>query len=165
MAEAFWQRTARRIRRRLYRYLAAEVVATARDVSAAEQAPALRAEQGSRAALAAALRNELAAERDGTRDRFAALDGAMQELRRDLGDHAAARARLAAIEIHVAALRAQLSADRSAADARFTELEGAATALFERFERQGDALGERMTKLERLREHSDALASGRATGS
>ena len=147
MADSVWQGLARRIRRKLYRYLAAEVVTTARDVGA-EQAAALRA--------------ELAAERDGTHARFAALDSAMQDLRRDLGDHAAARARLTATEIHIGALRAQLNDERSAADARLTEIERVAVALLEQIDRQGDALGERLTKLELLLEHPDVLASSRA---
>jgi chromosome segregation ATPase len=157
MADAIWQRIARRVRRKLYRYLAAEVVTTARDVSA-EQAAASRRELAAlrdelatalRAELAAELRSDFAGERDGTRERFAALETAMQDLRRDLADHAPANARLTAIEIHAKALRAQISAERSAADARLEEIEGAATALFEHFERQGEALGERLAKLER----------------
>jgi ribosome-associated translation inhibitor RaiA len=143
MADAVWQRIARSIRRGLYRYLAAEVVATVRDITA-EQAAALRAE------LAAAFRAELLAERDRARERFAALDTAMQDLRRDLDDDAALNARLTAIEIHIRAVRAQITAEASAADARLAEIERAAAALFERFESQGEALGERMTRLELL---------------
>ena len=99
MADAFWRRTARRIRRKLYGYLAAEVVATAR-AAAAESAATLRA--------------EIAAEQGGTRDRFAALDTAMQGLRRDLAtDHAAADARLVEIEARVGAAAPGPGRDRA----------------------------------------------------
>ena len=170
MADAFWRRAARRIRRKLYGYLAAEVVATAR-AAAAESAATLRA--------------EFAAERDGTRDRFAALDTAMQELRRDLAaDDAAADARLVEIEARVGAIRAQLGAGESATHARLAEIESAAGALRERLDMQANALGERLdtqanalgerldthanalgertTKLELLLEHPDVLAASRA---
>ncbi len=159
MADAFWRRTARRIRRKLYGYLAAEVVATAR-AAAAE--------------LAATLRAEFAAVRDGTRDRFAALDTAMQGLRRDLAaDHAAADARLVEIEARVGAMGARLGAGESATHARLAEIERAAGALREQLDTQGNvlgerldtqanALGERTTKLELLLEHPDVLAASHA---
>src|SRR5262245_5383871 len=147
MADAFWRSMARRIRRRLYRYLAAEVVASARTVSAESEA---------------ALHAGLAAERDATRDRFAALDAAMQDLRLNLGDHAAAHARLATIEVDVGALRAQFDAERSATDARLAQIERVADALSAQLGKQGDAHGERMTKLELLLEHPEVLAASRA---
>jgi hypothetical protein len=173
MADAFWRRAARRIRRKLYGYLAAEVVATAR-AAAAESAATLRA--------------ELAAEQGGMRDRSAALDTAMQVLRRDLAtDHAGADARLVEIEARVGAMGAQLGAGESATHARLVEIEArvgamgaqlgagesatharlaeierAAGALRERLDTQANALGERTTKLELLLEHPDVLAASRS---
>jgi hypothetical protein len=148
MADAFWRRAARRIRRKLYGYLAAEVVATAR-AAAAESAATLRA--------------ELAAEQGGMRDRSAALDTAMQVLRRDLAtDHAGADARLVEIEARVGAMGAQLGAGESATHARLAEIERAAGALRERLDTQANALGERTTKLELLLEHPDVLAASRS---
>ena len=148
MADAFWRRAARRIRRKLYGYLAAEVVATAR-AAAAESAATLRA--------------ELAAEQGGMRDRSAALDTAMQVLRRDLAtDHAGADARLVEIEARVGAMGAQLGAGESATHARLAEIERAAGALRERLDTQANALGEGTTKLELLLEHPDVLAASRA---
>jgi hypothetical protein len=148
MADAFWRRAARRIRRKLYGYLAAEVVATAR-AAAAESAATLRA--------------ELAAEQGGMRDRSAALDTAMQVLRRDLAtDHAGADARLVEIEARVGAMGAQLGAGESATHARLAEIERAAGALRERLDTQANALGEGTTKLELLLEHPDVLAASRS---
>ena len=160
-------------RRKLYRYLAAEVVATAR-AAAAESAATLRA--------------ELAAEQDGTRDRFAALDTAIQGLRRDLaGNNAAAHARFLELEDRLRATGTQFSTGQGAIHARLAEIERAAGALREQLDRQGNALGarlgaiertagtlrqqldtqdnelgERTTKLELLLEHPDVLAASRA---
>jgi len=165
VADAFWRKLACRIRRRLYRYLEAEVLSTIRPVR--EQ-----------------LRAEFAFDRDAARAHFAQLDGILLDLRESLsrdhretqarfeeldrlagalrqqatGDNAAIHAHLAEIDGLVGALRQQVTGESGAAQAQLSALERVISTLPERIAGEYAALSDRSTKLELLLEHPDILA-------
>jgi len=142
VADALWQRLARRIRRRLYRYLAPEVVGTVQSMTEA-------------------LRAELADDRAAAHGHFTRLDAMLQHLRHDRDlEHGAAQARLAEIESVLGALRRQVAGEGDATQARLGQIDGALGALREQAGERA-ALSERTTKLELLLEHPDLFAVSR----
>ena len=94
MADAFWRKLARRIRRRLYRYVEAEVVRTARSVT----------EERTEA---------VAADRDAMRDHLTRLEGTLLDLRQQTAN----------LDRVIGAMSEQLAAEHAELSERSTKLE------------------------------------------